>query len=133
MTSLHVSRGTFNPRHLRPGATTREGILQRMAGRAVLLGEDASQFVDCKYPNEPRWRIDARWIEFECGCRAERCLKLHGPKPYDPIIFGDLPEQAVYDFVCHFHEPAMNKRVHFGKFVTFAQWHASRRNRLMGK
>lgn len=108
-------------------------IITRMARQAVRLGQDRSAFVDCDYENEPRWRIDARWIEFECGCRAERCLELRGQRAYDPVIFGDLPEQAVYDHVCAWHMPAMNKRVHFGHFVDFAQWRKARRSLLMGR
>lgn len=115
-------------------------LLRRMEAQATALGDFSSfEFEDCRYPGEPRWRIDARWIEFECGCRAERCMVLRNPKPWDPIIFKDLPEQAVYDYVCHFHEPHMNKRVFLGRddlgvrFVTFKDWHQRRRNLLMGR
>jgi hypothetical protein len=84
-------------------------------------------------PWQPRWRIDAGWVEFECGCRAERCLKLTQPKPFDPIIFRDLPQQAVYDYVCHRHGPGMNVYVGFGRFKDFAQWKRARRAVLMGR
>jgi hypothetical protein len=84
-------------------------------------------------PNQPRWRIDKRWITFECGCVAERCPILIGAQPFDPVIFRDLPQQAVYDTVCHFHAPAMNVYVHFGRFADFAQWRNARRAVLMGR
>ena len=88
-------------------AKTRSDILARMESRAVALG-DFSQFEECKYVGvdaagrpvkQPRWKVGAKWIEFECGCRAERVDKLVSPKPWDPIIFVGLPEQAVYDSV----------------------------------
>lgn len=85
-------------------------------------------------PWQPRWRVDAKWIEFECGCRAERCLRLGVvPEDSDPIIFRNLPEQAVYDEVCGRHGPGMNKYVHFGQYVTFQQWKRARRHLLMGR
>ena len=84
-------------------------------------------------PWQPRWRIDAKWIEFECGCRAERCQKLNGPRKSDPIIFEGMAQQAVYDFVCQRHLPGMNVYVRFGQFADFAQWHKARRATLMGK
>lgn len=121
------------PRHARPGASDRDSIVTRMHRVATLIGEDGEQFTDCKYPGEPRWRIDARWVEFECGCRAERALTLAGARPWDPIIFRELPEQAVYDHVCAVHEPQMNKRVRGLGFATFDQWHRARRPRLMGR
>ena len=110
-----------------------DAILQRMREQATMLGEHPDLFIDSPYPGVPRWRLDAQWIEFECGCRAERCTQLHGAEPYDPIVFRDLPEQGVYDHVCWQHAPAMNKRMHFGGFVDFGQWHRARRARLMGK
>lgn len=107
----------------RTGARDRAAIERRM-----LFPQEPCEM------GEPRWRIDARWIEFECGCRAERTDRLHTqPMPYDPIIFGGLPEMAVYDFVCHHHSPAMNKRLHFGHYLTFDQWRRHRRHVLMGK
>lgn len=109
-------------------------LLRRMEQRATILGQgDPDGFMDCPYPNEPRWRIDSRWIEFECGCRAERCMELTLPRKSDPIIFRDLPEQAVYDYVCHKHNPSMNKRVKFMGYETFDQWKRDRRATLMGR
>ena len=87
-------------------------------------------------PWQPRWRVDQKWIEFECGCRAERCSRLAVPmRQGDPVIFAGLPEQAVYDFVCHRHGPGMNKYIGlaFAQFKTFDQWKTARRHLLMGK
>ena len=117
-------------------------ILRKLEAEAVLLGEDNSQFTNSRYVGidnkgnpipQPRWRIDSKYIEFECGCRGERINKLYGKKNTDPVIFDGLPEQAVYDFVCYKHEPAMNKRVRLGGFVTFKDWHTKRRSLLIGK
>ena len=84
-------------------------------------------------PLAPRWRIDSRFIEFECGCRAERCRTLIDAKPWDPVIFRDLPQQAVYDYVCERHHAGMNTIVHFGKFIDFSQWKKARRLLIMGR
>lgn len=85
-------------------------------------------------PWAPRWTIKGKWIEFECGCRAEKCLQLHGAQDFDPVIFRNLPQQAVYDSVCTRHMPGMNKYVGFGrKNATFNEWHRRRRPVLMGK
>jgi hypothetical protein len=116
-------------------------ILRKLEQEAVTLGASQSQFesryvgVDEKGNpiSRPRWRLDSKWIEFECGCRGERINKLYGKKQFDPVIFDGLPEQAVYDFVCYKHEPHMNKRVRLGGYVTFKDWHAKRRSILMGK
>jgi hypothetical protein len=117
-------------------------ILKKLEAEAVLLGEEASQFTESKYigldpdgkPVErPRWRIDAKVIEFECGCRGERVTKVYGARSYDPIIFDGLPEMSVYDFVCYKHEPHMNKRVRLGGFADFQSWHSKRRPKLIGK
>ena len=81
----------------------------------------------------PRWAISDRWVEFECGCRAERCRSLVMPETWDPVIFRGLPEQAVYDSPCSLHAAEMNKYVKFGGFVDFAQWRATRRAILMGR
>lgn len=114
-------------------ATTRDAILRRMERVATNLGEDLEEWVECPLEPGKRWRVDARWIEFECGCRAERCLVLHGKKNFDPVIFEGLPEQAVYDFVCWKHEAAMNRRMSFSGVPSFKAWHSRRRNRLMGR
>lgn len=127
-------------------------IERRTRGLIVPSGlQSTDQWFDCKYPGSPRWRIDARWIEFECGCRSERCTKLHGVKlmngvPCDPVIFYQLPEQAVYDFVCDrtirardgteypSHHAQLNARLGFiAHGMTFDQWKRSRRDRLMGR
>ena len=117
-------------------------MLARMEKDAVTLGYseafDPPKYVGMDPQGKPvllpRWRIDAKWIEFECGCRAEKFTKLSAPTHHtDPIIFENLPEQALYDYVCHHHTPAMNKRVHLNGFVDFAQWHRSRRSLLLGK
>lgn len=107
-------------------------LLRRYEGQALLLDQEGrSKFSDCRYPNEPRWRIDSRWIEFECGCRMQRKVKIVGAKAFDPIVFRGLPEQAVYDYVCHLHGPSMNTIVGLGGFATFDEWRQRRRPRLM--
>jgi hypothetical protein len=58
---------------------------------------------------------------------------LYGAQSWDPVIFRNLPQQAVYEQVCHFHSPAMNVYVHFGGFADFAQWKRTRRGVLMGR
>ena len=120
-------------------AASRSAILKRLESQATILGED--NWEDCKYAvttpdgrglvKQPRWRVDAKWVEFECGCRAERCRTLKGVKAWDPVIFEGLPEQALYDFVCHRHEPHMNKRL-MGNYVDFNQWRRNRRPLLIG-
>jgi len=111
----------------------RDTVLARLEQQAILLG-DTSQFEECKYANEPRWRLDAKWVEFECGCRAERCTTLVDYYFWEPVIFYQLPEQAVYDYVCDFHAPAMNKRLGMGgKYKDFVSWRKLRRSTLMGK
>ena len=105
---------------------------QRQAGE--LLGADLPTD-----PWAPRWSISARWIQFECGCAGERCMELHHPQPWDPIIFQGTPQQAVYAKVCDRHLPGMNVRLGFGRdsrgsqFVDFAHWQRSRRAVLMGR
>ena len=116
-------------------------IYRRLERGAVILGDDSS-WQDSPGPDVPRWRIDARWIEFDCkdkngivqgrGCRAERCLRLNNPKNWDPIIFRDLPEQAVYDNVCDFHAPSMNKIIGAGGvYHSFVEWKLARRPKLV--
>jgi hypothetical protein len=107
-------------------------IRNRIVQMQKLAGEEVNPDLP-RDPWQPRWRMDPEWVEFECGCRAERCRDLKGPERYDPIIFRGLPEQAVYDFVCDRHAGGMNTYVHFGRFVDFAQWKRSRRAILMGK
>ena len=112
-----------------------DNILRRMESQATLLDQEGrAGFTDCRYPNEPRWKLESRWIEFECGCRAERITKFAAPvKLSDPIIFRDLPEQAVYDYVCAKHEPKMNFYISYQGFRDFAQWKLHRRATIMGK
>jgi hypothetical protein len=115
------------------GIYARDSMIGRMIETATMLGYDGSEFVECKYPGEARWRVSERWIEFECGCTCERFAELWHVRTYDPVIFRNLPELAIYEKVCHFHNPAMNVRVKFGGFVDFAQWHRIRRPTLTRK
>lgn len=111
----------------------RSDIARRMESIGLATGQDVNPDLPPD-PWTPRWRIEDRWIEFECGCRAERCRDLKNPQRFDPIIFRDLPQQAVYDSVCSRHMPGMNKYVQFGSpGLDFAQWKRIRRARLMGK
>lgn len=107
-------------------------VRERIVRMQTLSGQEVNPELP-RDPWEPRWALDATWVTFECGCRAERCRDLKGAKRYDPIIFRGLPQQAVYDGVCDRHLPGMNKYVHFGGFVDFAQWARNRRAILMGK
>jgi hypothetical protein len=95
---------------------------------------------------QPRWKVGPKWIEFECGCIAERTTKLVNPEPYDPIIFQDLVEddgtsmQAVYYRVCAHHEQGMfdtrikfSHRIHNSSgYSDFNDWFNRRRPLLMG-
>ena len=120
-----------------------DNILRRLEKDAIDLGGDYSAFEAPKYVGYdpdgnlvrlPRWKLSTRWIEFECGCRAERVSKFFAPlHNTDPVIFQGLPEQALYDGVCHKHMPYMNKRLHLNGYVDFNQWSRSRRLLLMGK
>ena len=108
-------------------------LLRRLEKQATIIG-DHGVFEPCKYPGEPRWKLETKWITFECGCVAERCLTLNDPRPYEPIIFVGLPEQAVYEKVCDLHLDRMNYRIGTGHaFTTFDNWRRIRRNTLMGK
>jgi len=130
-----------------------DSIRARMERDAIILsksyGFEASPYLQ---PGQPRWRLGPRWIEFECGCRAERCANLIAPKKYDPVIFEGLPEQAVYDGVCDAHQQGMwENRIRFWIFddhdvetaenrkfekvrgyADFNDWHRRRRPLLMG-
>jgi hypothetical protein len=111
----------------------RTEIARRMEAVGLASGQEVNPDLPPD-PWQPRWRIEANWIEFECGCRAERCLKLSNPKTTDPIIFGGTNQQAVYDFVCSRHMPGMNKWMGFGgPGLDFDQWRRYRRQFLMGK
>lgn len=111
------------------GQQDRTEIARRMERQAAAANADPGNMEI----EGARWKIDARWITFECGCVAERCAFVFGAQPWDPIIFRNLPQQAVYETVCHFHNPAMNVYVHFGGFSDFRQWKANRRAILMGR
>jgi len=112
---------------------SRDRILRRLESQATILG-DFSQWERSPINGDPRWRIDSKWIEFECGCRAERCVKLVDLYGWEPVIFVGLPEQAVYEGVCDFHLPSMNSRIGMGgKYKDFGSWRMLRRNVLMGK
>ena len=108
-----------------------------IARRMAAIGLAAGEHVDPELPpdpHQPRWTIDARWVVFDCGCRAERCMNLHGVRMTDPVIFAGTRQQAVYDHVCHRHGPGMNKWIGFGgKGLTFDQWKRTRRHILMGR
>ena len=110
-------------------ATGRIG--RRMLDQAAAGGVEDLQLE--RDPWQPRWAIDSRWVTFECGCRCERARRLAVEyRPGDAVIFRGLPEQAVYDHVCHRHSPGMNKIVHFSGYVDFAQWKRTRKHLLMG-
>ena len=115
----------------------RNEVLGRMIEQATLLGPSANvsleEWVEC--PHEPgrRWRLTDRWVEFECGCRAERARVLYGAQPWDPIVFPGLPEQAVYDNCCDRHMQRMRFRLSFGGNWDFKIWHERRRPKLLGR
>ena len=118
------------------GAQDLTDIGRRMERVADSVNEDrALAYVPA--PPGQRWKIDKRWVEFECGCRAERVAPNPAfdafVRPFDPVIFRGLPQQAVYEGTCDFHAPSMNVYVHFGRFADFKQWKANRRPLLMGK
>lgn len=121
------------PRRTRPGSVARDSIARRMEAIGTVLGHEGNAELP-KDPWAPRWRIDAKVIEFECGCRGERTnVDPAVFAAWDPVIFRGQPEQALYDFVCQRHMPGMNKYVHFGKFADFEQWKRARRAVLLGK
>jgi hypothetical protein len=108
-------------------------IARRMEAIGLASGQEVNPDLPPD-PWQPRWRIDSRWIEFECGCRAERCMTLRDVRNTDPIIFAGTAQQAVYDFACARHMPGMNKWIGFGgRGLDFNQWRRYRRDILMGK
>ncbi len=116
-----------------------DGVLRRMETLATKLGPD-EDWTECPYPQATRdgktmrWKLSPRWIEFECGCTAERIRELVGVQRWDPIIFVGLPEQAIYEQVCPFHEEGVYRtRLAYGPYKTFDQWKTRRRRRLMQK
>ena len=115
-------------------ADLRDPIIKRMVERAILLGQDPNDVVgETEATPAPKYSLSSRWITFECGCTCERATELFGAEPFDPVIFRDLPEQAVYEKVCAWHNPKMNEYVRFGGFVDFDQWYRNRRNQLLGR
>ena len=112
-----------------------------MEGMATLLGADEDwtvappEYQQRTRDGSPmRWKLSERWIEFECGCSAERFRELKDVRRYDPIIFQGLPEQAVYVKVCDFHQFGVwHARLRYGRFATFDQWYRARYRRLTGK
>lgn len=116
-------------------ANSADPIIQRYVKNAVLLGENPNEVVDLAKIGSggPKWTVEANWVTFQCGCRCERARTLYGAKAFDPVIFRDLPEQAVYDGVCDWHSPKMNEFVRFGGFIDFAQWKLHRRRKILGK
>lgn len=117
-------------------------IMRRMFADAVSL-EKQSGFEHSPYlqSGQPRWKLGPRWIEFECGCVAERYERLSLPvENYDPVIFENLPEQALYYFVCYWHQPGMfEHRIKFSHrfgvatgYADFNDWARRRRPLLMG-
>ena len=114
------------------GATDR--IAQRMTSVYEQAGQEKGDPDLVRDPWQPRWRIDAQWVEFECGCRCERAWPLRCEYlPGDAVIFRGLPEQAVYDYVCHRHSPGMNKIVRFSGYIDFDQWRRNRKHLLLGR
>jgi len=111
----------------------RDPVIRRIVSIAAQGGVNADEALDIADPaRHPRWNLGPRWIEFECGCRAERFRTLVGAANFDPIIFRGLPEQAVYDRACPRHEPSLNTYVHFGGYVDFNQWRTARLKMITG-
>ena len=135
---VHAPRTAVVGELLIPGRdfTAVDDIASRMArlDEAAMPGTENVGSPDLpKDPWQPRWRLDSKWVEFECGCRALRAPRLAiPPEDFDAIIFRNLPQQAVYDAVCHRHGPGMNVYVHFGRFATFDQWKNARFHLLTG-
>ncbi len=122
--------------------------MERVAQQGDAAGDWPDRLGDMEIDNtstlNQRWTIDARWVTFECGCVAERCVFLFGARPSDPVIFRNLPQQAVYAECCDFHLPSMNVYCSFGRPWSvkgtsapaswgFKEWKANRRNVLMGR
>jgi hypothetical protein len=112
----------------------RTEIARRMQRQADAARADVGEMeIDNSVSTNQRWTLDSKWVTFECGCVAERCLFVFGARRFDPIIFRGLPQQAVYEKVCDFHAPSMNVYVSFGRFKDFGQWKRHRRSILMGR
>lgn len=115
---------------------TLDPMIARFEKQASIIGAD---WEECRYVGTdgqrfPRWKLGPRWIEFECGCVAERCPKFWTvPLRCDPVIFQGLPEQAVYDRPCYKHHAWVNSyRAGYGGYKTFEQWKLARRHLLFG-
>lgn len=101
---------------------------------AVKAGTDPVEAAElAAFGKNPRWKLSAKWIEFECGCYAQRFRNLENVQNFDPIIFKGLPEQAVYARPCAPHEAGLNDFVKFGHFVDFQQWRNSRLQKITGE
>lgn len=83
-------------------------LLERMQRVAVSL-TNSSGFEHSPYltPGQPRWHLSPKWIEFECGCVAERMNGRPFALPvenYDPVIFAEVPRSenmlSLYLTVC---------------------------------
>ena len=126
-----------------------DATIKRMVDQAYDLSKKTGyDFSPALQKGQPRWKVGPRWIEFECGCVAERIERLAVPKEnYDPIIFDDLHEsdgttlQAVYHTVCPWHVQGMyDNRIKFshrfataGGYSDFQDWFNRRRPKLMGR
>ena len=115
-------------------ADLRDPIIRRVQDLAIRAGEDPQEAAElAAFGNHPRWRMDTRFIEFQCGCVAQRFRKLTHVEQFEPIIFKGLPEQAVYDRPCKAHEAGLNDYVKFGHYVDFEQWRNSRLQNITGE
>jgi hypothetical protein len=103
-----VATRVFKPGQVRPRTRhDADPLLRRMEQQAVSL-TNASGFEHSPYlqPGQPRWHLSPKWIEFECGCVAERMNGRPFLLPienYDPVIFQDVPEEnmlSLYLKVC---------------------------------
>lgn len=113
---------------------SRDQVINRLKEQARQSGKSVDEVVGmAEEARAPRWRVSSSSIEFECGCVGRRFADIYWVQNYDPIIFKDMPEQAVYDQVCSLHLPEMNKRVKFGGFVDFQQWKNKRFRILTGE
>jgi hypothetical protein len=115
-------------------ANLRDPIIRRIQDQAKAANEDPQSAAElAEFEKAPRWRLSSKWIEFECGCTAQRFRTLRTEANYDPIIFRGLPEQAVYDSPCDPHLPGLNDYVKFGGYVDFSQWRRSRLQLITGE
>jgi len=112
----------------------KDRVINRLKDQARQSGKSIDEVVGmAEEARAPRWRVDSQNIEFECGCVGRRFKDIYWVQNYDPIIFKDLPEQAVYYEVCSLHLAEMNKRVKFGGFTDFQQWRDNRFRIITGE